>query len=647
MRLVHIHDGHGRVRERRGIHLPPEPPAAAAIGALILVIINFVVITKGSGRIAEVAARFTLDAMPGKQMSIDAELNAGIITEQDALARRAKIQEQADFYGAMDGASKFVRGDAIAGIFITLINIIGGVLIGMLMENLPITECFRLYTLLSIGDGLVTQVPAIIVSVAAGLLVTRASADTDLGSYLGRQLTFYRRPIMILGFFLLFFALIGGLPRAPFLVLAVACLVMSYIMKKKGIGGKDARIAARQKQLAGLQAGQTVPELPGGQTDDSAQAPVAPPGRSTQEKIEKAIHVDIFAIEIGYGLLPLADRKQGGDLLDRITGSRTNFAKEMGMILPTIAVRDNIELDSNTYRFLLRNREVARGTLQPNQFLAMNVMGSSTDLTGTPTVEPVYGIEAVWILENEKRKAEINGFTVVDAPSVLVTHLADVLKEIAHFILDREGTQKLIDMVKDKHPTLISELLPDLASIGLIQRVLQNLLKEKIPVKHLPLVLETIADFVSLSKNPDDLSEQVRQRTGMYFIPEYESEQDTIQCLTLDPGLENALISRVKRTQHDVGLMMDPTITEALLNDMTPKINRMIETALTPIVITTVELRLALRRFFEPSFPRLVVLSYQEMPNRMQIRPFDVINIPPEHLTAVTSQQEPVTADVE
>jgi len=626
-------DAAGNVIEAFGEFVVRGNYVVGAVIFLILVIINFVVITKGSGRIAEVAARFTLDAMPGKQMSIDAELNAGIITEHDALARRAKIQEQADFYGAMDGASKFVRGDAIAGIFITLINVVGGVLIGMLMQGMQLTACFRQYTLLSIGDGLVTQIPAIIVSVSAGLLVTRSSSDTDLGSYLAKQLTFYRRPIFIAGCFLLFFALVGGLPRGPFLTLGVFCLLVGYIMKKKGIGAQGSRPSS-QKQLTGMQAGQSeLPGLPG----DAAGAgqSTSPVVQTAQEKIEKAIQVDIFAIEIGYGLLPLADRKQGGDLLDRITGSRTNFAKDMGMVVPTIAVRDNIELESNTYRFLLRNREVARGTLQPNQFLAMNVMGSSATLNGTPTVEPVYGIDAVWILENEKRTAEINGFTVVDAPSVLVTHLADVLKEIAHLILDREGTQKLVDMVKDKNPTLISELLPDLASVGLIQRVLQNLLKEKIAIKNLPLILETVADFVSLTKNPDDLSEQVRQRIGMYFIPEYESEQDTVQCLTFDPALENSLISRVKRSQHEVGLMMDPAITEALLNEMTPKINRMIETALTPIVITTVELRMALRRFFEPSFPRLVVLSYQEMPNRMQIQPFDVISVDSDHLVHV------------
>ena len=611
-----------------------------AVIFLILVIINFVVITKGSGRIAEVAARFTLDAMPGKQMSIDAELNAGIITEQDALSRRAKIQEQADFYGAMDGASKFVRGDAVAGIFITIINVIGGILIGTFMQGMPLGECFRNYSLLSIGDGLVTQIPAIIVSVAAGLLVTRASSDTDLGSFLGRQLTSYRKPIMIAGVFLVFFGVIGGMPTGPFLTLGGACIVVAYVMKIRGIGDQN-------KPMSG---NRSVPALPGDTAAGQAQAAAAQPGHSAgpapvssaqtaQQNIEKAIHVDTFSIEIGYGLLSLADKKQGGDLIDRITGSRTNFAKEMGLVLPTVNVRDSIDLDSNSYRFLLRNREVASGTLQPNQFLAMNVMGSTKQLKGTPTVEPVYGIDAVWILEDEKQSAEMNGYTVVDAPSVLVTHLADVLKEISHLILDREGTQKLIDFVKDKHPVLIEELLPDLVSIGLIQRVLQNLLKEQVPIKNLPLILETIADFAPLTKNPDDLSEQVRQRISMYFVPEYvadpDSEPNVIQCISLDPHLENALTARVKRTQHDIGLMMDPNLTEALLQELTPKINNMIESGLTPIVLTTIELRLALRRFLEPSFPRLILLSYQEMPSQMQLRPFDTIAVPHELLSSL------------
>jgi flagellar biosynthesis protein FlhA len=639
-------DAAGSVIEAFGEFVVRGNYVVGAVIFLILVIINFVVITKGSGRIAEVAARFTLDAMPGKQMSIDAELNAGIITEQDALARRAKIQEQADFYGAMDGASKFVRGDAVAGIFITLINVIGGILIGVFMQGMPLADCFRNYTLLSIGDGLVTQIPAIIVSVAAGLLVTRASSDSDLGSFLGRQLTSYRKPIMIAGCFLIFFGLIGGMPTGPFLTLGLSCIGVAYFMKRRGLGDQNKPATSKVQALPGQTSsdGHTSAALPG---QSVAPAPVSS-AQTAQQNIEKAIHVDTFSIEIGYGLLSLADKKQGGDLIDRITGSRTNFAKEMGLVLPTVNVRDSIDLDSNSYRFLLRNREVASGTLQPNQYLAMNVMGSSKKLKGTPTVEPVYGIEAVWILEDEKQSAELNGYTVVDAPSVLVTHLADVLKEIAHLILDREGTQKLIDFVKDKHPVLIDELLPDLASVGLIQRVLQNLLKEQVPIKNLPLILETIADFAPLTKNPDDLSEQVRQRISMYFVPEYvadpDSEPNVIQCLSFDPRLENALTSRVKRTQHDIGLMMDPNLTEALLGELTPKINNMIEAGLTPVVLTTIELRLALRRFLEPSFPRLVLLSYQEMPAQMQLRPFDSISVPMELYSSLPQAANPQTA---
>jgi len=652
--LLHGHTGTqaaGSVIEAFGEFVVRGNYVVGAVIFLILVIINFVVITKGSGRIAEVAARFTLDAMPGKQMSIDAELNAGIITEQDALSRRAKIQEQADFYGAMDGASKFVRGDAVAGIFITIINVIGGILIGVFMQDMPLDACFRNYTLLSIGDGLVTQIPAIIVSVAAGLLVTRAASDTDLGSYLSRQLTYYRKPIMIAGCFLIFFGLVGGMPTGPFLTLGLACIGAAYIMKIRGIGDHRKPRAGQQTQaLPGAVEG----EAQAGAASQDGQAMPAPvsSAQTAQQNIEKAIHVDTFSIEIGYGLLSLADKKQGGDLIDRITGSRTNFAKEMGLVLPTINVRDSIDLEANSYRFLLRNREVASGSLQPNQFLAMNVMGSSATLKGTPTVEPVYGIDAVWILENEKQSAELNGYTVVDAPSVLVTHLADVLKEISHLILDREGTQKLIDFVKDRHPVLIEELLPDLVSIGLIQRVLQNLLKEQIAIRNLPLILETIADFAPLTKNPDDLAEQVRQRLSMYFVPEYvadpESEPNLIQCLSLDPHLENSLVSRVKRTQHDIGLIMDPGLTESLLQELTPKINNMIESGLTPIVITTIELRLALRRFLEPSFPRLVLLSYQEMPTQMQLRPFDTIAVPTEVLSSLPQAQatapEPVNA---
>lgn len=597
-----------------------------AVVFLILVIINFIVITKGAGRIAEVTARFTLDALPGKQMSIDAELNAGLISESDATQKRISIQKEADFYGSMDGASKFVRGDAVAGIFITLINVVGGILIGVFQKDYPVGKALEVYTLLSIGDGLVTQIPAIIVSVAAGILVTRSSEESNLGAFVGKQLTIYPRAIAIAGGMLLAFALLPGMPFTPFFILSVACFYASYLLNK---------VKKKEESELKIQGLPTAAALPGsnnaGQLTDGGGD--SSPESSVPSNIQKAIEVDVFAIEMGYGLLTLADRKRGGDLLDRITGCRTNFTKDMGMVIPTIAVRDNIELEANAYRFVLRNKEIAAGTVVPDRFLAMDVTGTaSASLNGIETIEPVFGLQALWIGEDEKTNAEISGYTVVDASSVMVTHLSDVLKENAHFILEREGTQQLIDMVRDKNATLISELLPDLVNVGLIQRVLQNLLREKISIKNLTLILETIADYASATKNPDDLSEQARRKLGMYFVPEYESEPNIIQSLTLDPELEQVMISRVQRTQFEIGLAMDPTLTQALLQEMAPKINEMSETGLPPLIITAAELRLALKRFFEPTFPRLSVLAFHELPNQTEVQNYGTIQIPREYL---------------
>jgi len=605
-----------------------------AVVFLILVIINFIVITKGAGRIAEVTARFTLDALPGKQMSIDAELNAGLISESDATQKRVSIQKEADFYGSMDGASKFVRGDAVAGIFITLINVVGGILIGVFQKDYPVGKALEVYTLLSIGDGLVTQIPAIIVSVAAGILVTRSSEESNLGAFVGKQLTIYPRAIAIAGGMLLAFALLPGMPFTPFFILSVACFYASYLLNK---------VKKKEESELKIQGLPTPAALPGGNnagqlTDGGGDSS---PQSSVPSNIQKAIEVDVFAIEMGYGLLTLADRKRGGDLLDRITGCRTNFTKDMGMVIPTIAVRDNIELEANAYRFVLRNKEIAAGTVVPDRFLAMDVTGTaSASLNGIETIEPVFGLQALWIGEDEKTNAEISGYTVVDASSVMVTHLSDVLKENAHFILEREGTQQLIDMVRDKNATLISELLPDLVNVGLIQRVLQNLLREKISIKNLTLILETIADYASATKNPDDLSEQARRKLGMYFVPEYESEPNIIQSLTLDPELEQVMISRVQRTQFEIGLAMDPTLTQALLQEMAPKINEMSETGLPPLIITAAELRLALKRFFEPTFPRLSVLAFHELPNQTEVQNYGTIQIPREYLGVANASEQ-------
>jgi len=622
-RLILLEGDAGSVIQSFGTFVVGGNYVVGSVIFLILVIINFVVITKGAGRIAEVTARFTLDAMPGKQMSIDAEMNAGIITEAQALKRRERIQKDADFYGAMDGASKFVRGDAVAGIFITAVNVVGGILIGYFQRDLLISDALQTYTVLSIGDGLVSQIPAIIVSIAAGILVTRSSDEANLGEFVSRQLTIYPRAIAIAGALLLLFSFFLSETFWPFFILSVGCFALSFYLKKKAdadsqfeeISNRTSGMPVPPKAASSADAGTTPAEV-----SDSQEPALSP--------MERAIEQEVFGLEMGYGLLVLAEKSKGGDLLERITGARTNFARDMGMLLPTIGVRDNIELEPNEYRFVLRGKEIARSSVVPERFLAMN-MGNADEskLRGIPTVEPVFGIKAQWITENDKRMAEVEGFTVVDPSSVLVTHLSDILKRFSYLILEREGTQRLIDLIKDKNPTLVSELLPDLVNVGIIQRTLQNLLRERIPIKNLTLILETIADMAQITKNPDDLSEQTRKKLGMYFVKEFESSPNKLVAMTLEPRLEQMLIQRVKKSQFDVGLAMDPDLTQGMLREVEPKINEMVNEGMTPVLVTSSELRLALRRFMEPSYPQLVILAFQEIPSETMIDPYAAISL--------------------
>jgi len=607
-------DGHaGEVIQSFGSFVVRGNYLVGAVIFFILVVINFMVITKGAGRIAEVAARFTLDAMPGKQMAIDAELNAGAIDEPTARARRRKVQGEADFYGAMDGASKFVRGDAIAGILITFINVVGGFAIGMMQKGLPVTEALQKYTLLSIGDGLVSQVPALIVSVAAGLLVTRASDNTNLGTSLVRQLGMQPRAVGIACSMMFVFAIVPGLPAAPFMLLGGIGVGISYLMRKHA-KALAAKAAAPAKPLPGAPA----------VGKDGKPQPIA---GSTQD-LQQLIDTETFTIELGYGLVRLADRASNGDLLDRITGVRKTFARDMGLIVPPIAVRDSVEIDASDYRFLLRTKQVARGQLMGTRWLAMNVAGSPVKVKGVPTVEPVFGIDAVWIDAPEKTVAEMNGYSVVDAPSVLITHLSETLKQHAWLMLTRQDVQTLIDHIKSTHSALITELLPDMVNIGIIQRVLQNLLKEGIPIKNLAVILECIADFAPMTKNPDDLSEQVRKRLGTYFISQFESSPGIVKAITLDPRLEQLLVSRVQKSQFEIGLSLDPTIAHHLLNELNRRCSEMIEGGFTPIIMITAEARLAFKRFFETSLPKLAVLSYHELPPQTEIQNFAIITPP-------------------
>jgi flagellar biosynthesis protein FlhA len=596
-----------------------------AVVFLILVIINFVVITKGAGRIAEVSARFTLDAMPGKQMAIDAELNAGIIDEVAATARRLKVQKEADFYGAMDGASKFVRGDAIAGIIITLVNVIGGFAIGVMQMGLSLSEALQKFTLLSIGDGLVSQIPALILSVGAGILVTRASENTNLGVQLAGQLLRYPRALKIASAMLACFGLMPGMPMLPFFGLAALAAFIAKTLRDQELAhghphGADAAAAATK---GGATAGK-----PG---KDGAAAPAATgttPAPGGPEDVRKLIEVDVFAIEIGYGLLSLADAKNGGELLARVTGVRKALAREKGIVVPPISVRDNLELAPNDYRFLLRGKPVARGQLMADRWLAMNVSGSKVRLKGVPTREPVFNLEATWIDEAEKKTAELNGFTVVDPASVLITHLSETLKLNAHHLLGRQEVQQLVDHLKQSQPALVAELLPDLVTLGIIQRVLQNLLRENISIVNQPLILEGVADFASLSKNPDDLSELVRRRLGLYFVPEYECRPGVVRAVTLDPRLEQLLSQKVHRSPTDVGLALDPATGRHLLDEINRRTAELVQAGHQPVLVVSTEIRLPIKRFFESSFPRLAVLAYQELPNSTEIENAGIITVP-------------------
>ena len=624
-RLILLDGYAGQVIEAFGQVLVQGNYLVGAVVFLILVIINFVVITKGAGRIAEVAARFTLDALPGKQMAIDAELNAGIIDELTATNRRLKVQKEADFYGAMDGASKFVRGDAVAGILITLINVVGGFAIGMLQKGLPLEDSLQKYTLLSIGDGLASQVPALVVSVAAGLLVTRAQGESSLGSQIGAQISNYPRAVGIASILIAAMSMVPGMPPLPFLFLGAVTGIIAYLLGKKSAAAKfgpDGTLALPAPAGArGAASGLAQSGGPG------APAPVGADGKAPED-FHKLIETEVLSIEVGYGLLRLADKTQGGDLLDRITGVRKGFARDNGMVIPPIAIRDSLELEPNEYRFLLRGKPIAHASVIPNRWLAMNVSGSHITLKGVPTREPVFNIEAVWIAEEEKRTAEINGYSVVDAVSVLITHLAESLKQVAHMILSRQEVQGLIDRVKETHPSLVAELLPDLVNLGIIQRVLQNLLREGVPIKNLPLILEALADYATVTKNPDELSEQVRKRLGTYFISQYESDPGLVKAITLDPRLEQSLITRIQRSHFETTLALDPQTAQYLLRELTIRSNSMAEQGLLPTVLLSAELRLAFKRFFEPSLPKLNVLAYQELPAQTEIQNIGIVTPP-------------------
>ena len=605
-RLILLEGYAGNVIDSFGNFVVQGNYVVGAVVFLILIVVNFVVITKGAGRIAEVAARFTLDAMPGKQMAIDAELNAGLIDENKATQRRMKIQKEADFYGAMDGASKFVRGDAVAGLLITAINVIGGIAIGVAQKGMPLISALQRYTLLSIGDGLVSQIPSLIVSIGAGMLITRTSESSNLGEHFRKQLFFSPKALKIVAIMLIIFSIMPGMPFIPFSILGLFLSFIAFHLKNIPVDGEEFEQTLTQQQN---KLGTDVSEKPPANVNSFS------------------INEEVISLELGYNLLPFNDAKTGGDLFDRVNNIQKKLENELGFFIPKIIIKDNIDMNGNEYRILLRGHEIAKHFLEVDAWLAIcgNDDENLPPLTNAiETHEPVFNLKAWWIKTTQKEEAELKGYTLVDPISVLITHLSEVLRQNAHLLLSREDTQKLLDAVKTTQPTLISELLPDLVSVGLIQHVLQNLLKEGISLKHLTLILETIGDFAPYTKHPDDLSEQARRKLGMYFVENY-IHANYLSAVILDPKLENELISQIKRTQFEVGLFIDPSVTQELLQHLTPLLNHMVEQSMDPIVLTSSELRLSFKRFFEPSFPKMIVLSYQELPNDVQIRNFGIL----------------------
>ena len=567
---------------------------------IILVVIQFVVITNGAGRVAEVAARFTLDAMPGKQMSIDADLNAGLITEAEAKRRRQKIEQEADFYGAMDGASKFVRGDAIAGIIIILVNILAGFVIGVMQQGMSLMGALQTYALLTVGDGLVSQIPALMISTATGIVVTRAATSGDLGTDTIRQITSNPRVLGIVTGALIVLAFVPGIPKLPFFIIACVTGVGAYMAWQSEASGERTAISG----------GATVVET----TATGEPAPTGP------EAVTPLLALDPMELEIGYGLIPLVDPQEAGNLLDRITRIRRQMALDLGIVLPTVRVRDNLQLQPNQYVVKLRGVEVARGDLLINQYLAMNAGLADEQIEGIPTTEPAFGLPALWIQASLKDRAELLGYTVVDPPSVLTTHLTEVIKGNAANILSRQDVQTLITNLKAEHPAVVDELIPGVLSIGETQKVLQNLLRERITIRDLVTIVETLADYARQTRDTEALTEYVRQRLARAISAQYRGADGLVHVITLSPRVEQQLTEALKQTDQGTMIAMEPVRAQQLLQRLAGEMERVAGLGHAPVLLCSARLRLAVRRLTERVLPNLVVLSFSEIATGVDVQ---------------------------
>jgi flagellar biosynthesis protein FlhA len=597
-RLVLLNGYAGQVIAAFGSFVVGGNYAVGLVIFVILTVIQFMVITKGAGRIAEVAARFTLDGMPGRQMSIDADLNAGHIDEAEAKRRRSELTREADFYGAMDGASKFVRGDAIAAVIITVVNIVGGLVVGVVQMGMSLPDALQHFTLLTVGDGLVAQIPALIISTASGLIVTRVSGSGNLGSQMLTEMLMKPRALFTAGGLMCLAAVVPGLPAMPFLTMGLGAVVLGYNVR---------RSHSREKSAV----------------DKESRKVKAQP-----EEVEKLLPLDAMQLEIGYALIPLVDEARGGDLLSRVTLVRRQSALELGLVVPPIRIRDNLRLKPNEYSIHLRGSEIATGEVRVGQFLALDSGMAEGPLPGVKTKDPVFGLPAVWIESDEKTRAEASGYTVVESAAVLATHLTEAVKSHAHEILTRQETQTIVNSVKSTHPAVVEELIPNLLTLGGVQKVLQRLLRERISIRDMVTILEALADHAGATKDFDTLAEFARQALGRSIVAQYQDARGQVSVITLDPGLEQGLADRLTPTDQGMELLLDASTLHAFLRELGGAVQLAMASTSQPILLCSHAIRPQLRRITEKSLPNLVVLSYREVAAADSVRSVATVKVP-------------------
>jgi flagellar biosynthesis protein FlhA len=596
-RLILLQGNAGKIIQTFGGFVAGGSFVVGLVIFLILFIIQFIVVTKGAERISEVSARFTLDAMPGKQMAIDADLNAGTITEAQANERRAKIVKESEFYGAMDGASKFIRGDAKAGIIITAINIIGGIAMGY-SHGMTIGNAVKTYSILSIGDGLVSQIPSMIISISSGFLVTKISSNRSVGQDLSRQFLRTSQPLIIASFIIAAMALVPGLPPMPFLLLAAVAAFVGRMVAKSEKGDEKKSETSSQK------------------------------AKTQKQPVEDLLDVDRISVQVGVRLISLVDPRKDSTIFDRIGALRRKFAQQLGIIMPLVRLRDDINIESNAYEIRLFDHAIARGRLQPSMFLAMDSGTVQDKVDGIETTEPVYGLPALWVAESDKEKAEINGYTVIDPESVFITHLSETLKKHADELLTREDVQLLVDRLRKTQPSLVGEVVGELVPIGTLQRVLKNLLTNAIPIRELPVILESLGEYASKTKNTDILTEVVRKHLARTITEQYKDQNGKISAITLEPALEHQMTSNLQQEAETLNLALPTEITMAISANIAQAWKKAMDKGLEEVVLLCdSRLRLPLATMLSRTVPPLPVIAYDEIVLGTETEPIETISI--------------------